>query len=508
MTGITFFIIFVPILSIILLAVNLLFATHNPYDEKRSTFECGFHSFLGQNRTQFNISFFIFALLFLLFDLEILLIYPYSVSHYTNELYGLIIMLIFFIILTIGFTFEFGKKALKIDSKQLFKVNSISKHNVLLRSSSSWIMLLGGLSFGVDSIDFNSISDWVNTPNLPSDSFITDSCTEFFTAIVPSITDLFIGMVNTVVPPLYMCINLGLSNTIVSSCVDWSLSGCTDITTNIVNTANTYGNLYLNNILPDVAHIQKYISYNLTVSMKQELLTSFHLSPTLLGVYKFCAHNNLFTSFCNYWIQYWANYGKIQGFSPLVKSNCTSATDKGNKSDINDSSSNNKGSSNTAVSGDENTKSGEGSNGSDEDDNDKNKDNNYGDNKSSWYSVYSDLSNSELLTRILSTQESWENSFDIANGILSTFNIGPERIFPDQETLDLFRTQVIEMDRLNQDIHSLTRTLWIRGINDPMVQGIFDSNTSNWLQLYEVSRNGTTDIFNQIAPAVLSRDKN
>ena len=137
MTGITFFIIFVPILSIILLAVNLLFATHNPYDEKRSTFECGFHSFLGQNRTQFNISFFIFALLFLLFDLEILLIYPYSVSHYTNELYGLIIMLIFFIILTIGFTFEFGKKALKIDSKQLFKVNSISKHNVLLRSSSS-----------------------------------------------------------------------------------------------------------------------------------------------------------------------------------------------------------------------------------------------------------------------------------------------------------------------------------------------------------------------------------
>jgi len=135
MTSLTFFIIFIPILSVILLAVNLILAPHNPYDEKRSTFECGFHSFLGQNRTQFNISFFIFALLFLLFDLEILLIYPYSVSHYTNELYGLIIMLIFFCILTIGFTFEFGKKALKIDSKQMFKDSYISDNHFLIRSS-------------------------------------------------------------------------------------------------------------------------------------------------------------------------------------------------------------------------------------------------------------------------------------------------------------------------------------------------------------------------------------
>ena len=132
MTSLTFFIIFIPILSIVLLAVNLIFASHNPYDEKKSTFECGFHSFLGQNRTQFNISFFIFALLFLLFDLEILLIYPYSVSHYTNELYGLIIMLIFFTILTIGFTFEFGKKALSIDSKQMFKDNSVSNNHIKL----------------------------------------------------------------------------------------------------------------------------------------------------------------------------------------------------------------------------------------------------------------------------------------------------------------------------------------------------------------------------------------
>jgi NADH-ubiquinone oxidoreductase chain 3 len=88
------------------------------YQEKDSVFECGFHSFLGQNRTQFSISFFIFALLFLLFDLEILLIYPYVVSGYTNGIYGLVIMLVFFLALTLGFAFELGKNALKIDSRQ------------------------------------------------------------------------------------------------------------------------------------------------------------------------------------------------------------------------------------------------------------------------------------------------------------------------------------------------------------------------------------------------------
>ena len=119
MTSITFFFIFIPLLAIILLSLNFIFAPHNPYQEKLSSFECGFHSFLGQNRTQFSISFFIFALLFLLFDLEILLVYPYIVSAYSNGIYGLIIMLVFFFILTLGFVFELGKNALKIDSRQV-----------------------------------------------------------------------------------------------------------------------------------------------------------------------------------------------------------------------------------------------------------------------------------------------------------------------------------------------------------------------------------------------------
>lgn len=118
MSSTIFFFFFIPLLSVILLAVNIILAPRNPYMEKSGVFECGFTSFLGQNRTQFSISFFIFALLFLLFDLEILLVYPYLVSAYVNEAYGLSILMIFLGALTIGFVFELGKKALTIDSRQ------------------------------------------------------------------------------------------------------------------------------------------------------------------------------------------------------------------------------------------------------------------------------------------------------------------------------------------------------------------------------------------------------
>lgn len=122
MTSQVFFFIFIPILAIVLLALNLIFAPHNPYEEKDSAFECGFHSFLGQNRSEFSISFFIFALLFLLFDLEILLVYPYVVSAYVNGVFGLIVMLIFFLVLTLGFAFELGKNALSIESRQVYYI--------------------------------------------------------------------------------------------------------------------------------------------------------------------------------------------------------------------------------------------------------------------------------------------------------------------------------------------------------------------------------------------------
>src|SRR5215471_9275266 len=106
MSGMTFFFILSAVVAVLFLALNFIFAPHNPYQEKYSIFECGFHSFLGQNRTQFGIKFFIYAFLYLILDLEILLIFPFALSSYSNNIYGLSIMLIFTIIVTIGFIFE------------------------------------------------------------------------------------------------------------------------------------------------------------------------------------------------------------------------------------------------------------------------------------------------------------------------------------------------------------------------------------------------------------------
>ena len=118
MSSVTFLFVFVTILTIVFLLLNFILAPHNPYQEKYSIFECGFHSFLGQNRTQFGVKFFIFALVYLLLDLEILVIYPYGISVYENGIFGYILELIFIGIITAGFVFELGKNALKIDSRQ------------------------------------------------------------------------------------------------------------------------------------------------------------------------------------------------------------------------------------------------------------------------------------------------------------------------------------------------------------------------------------------------------
>jgi NADH-ubiquinone oxidoreductase chain 3 len=125
MSSMMIFIILVWIIAILFLVINFIFAPHNPYQEKYSIFECGFHSFIDQNRTQFGIKFFIFALVYLLLDLEIILIYPFAVSEYINNLYGFIITLIFIIIITLGFIFELGKSALEIDNKQIFKIKNV-----------------------------------------------------------------------------------------------------------------------------------------------------------------------------------------------------------------------------------------------------------------------------------------------------------------------------------------------------------------------------------------------
>jgi NADH-ubiquinone oxidoreductase chain 3 len=136
MSSMTFFIILVLIIAVLFLVLNFALAPHNPYQEKYSIFECGFHSFLGQNRTQFGIKFFIFGLVYLLLDLEIISIYPYGVSEYDNGIYGLAIVLIFTLVVTIGFVFELSKNALKIETRQT--LTNLKKSNTSLESFSEF----------------------------------------------------------------------------------------------------------------------------------------------------------------------------------------------------------------------------------------------------------------------------------------------------------------------------------------------------------------------------------
>ena len=67
---------------------------------------------------QFGIKFFIVSILYLIFDIEILVMYPFAISMNINSIYGLSVVLIFIFIITAGFVFELGKNALKIDSRQ------------------------------------------------------------------------------------------------------------------------------------------------------------------------------------------------------------------------------------------------------------------------------------------------------------------------------------------------------------------------------------------------------
>jgi NADH-ubiquinone oxidoreductase chain 3 len=126
MTHILMLFIFVPLLSLILLSLNLLFSPHKPNDFKNSAYECGFSPIYGQTRSIFTIHFYIVAMLFLIFDLEVMLIYPICLVLYEVSYFGFTIALLFFIILTVGFVLEIGSGAISLSNFDVIKTNSNS----------------------------------------------------------------------------------------------------------------------------------------------------------------------------------------------------------------------------------------------------------------------------------------------------------------------------------------------------------------------------------------------
>ena len=112
--------IFVPILALLLLVLNVLLAPSSPDESKVSTYECGFSVIQGQTRSVFHIHFYLVSMLFLIFDLEILLLFPLAVSLYQVNIFGFSVAILFFFVLTIGFVLEIGSGAIKfIESKKV-----------------------------------------------------------------------------------------------------------------------------------------------------------------------------------------------------------------------------------------------------------------------------------------------------------------------------------------------------------------------------------------------------
>lgn len=121
------FFILIPIVSVVLLLINVLLSTSNTYSEKTGPFECGLTSF-NQTRLAFNVSFILVAILFLPFDLELSSILPYSLNLYFTNSYGLVIMIIFILILSIGFIYEINTNAIYI-TKRNIKTPKIMYYN-------------------------------------------------------------------------------------------------------------------------------------------------------------------------------------------------------------------------------------------------------------------------------------------------------------------------------------------------------------------------------------------
>lgn len=119
MTSIIFFTIFIPILGLVLLNINLILAPHKPYKEKKTPFECGFHSFASQNRMQFSVPFYVFTFSYLVLDLELFFGFPIAVTISLNDALGIFTLVVFFIIVSLGFIFELGNNALSLDTKQI-----------------------------------------------------------------------------------------------------------------------------------------------------------------------------------------------------------------------------------------------------------------------------------------------------------------------------------------------------------------------------------------------------
>jgi NADH-quinone oxidoreductase subunit A len=101
-------------IGVALLVSPFLIAYQNPDPEKLSAYECGFNAF-DDARMKFDVRFYLIAILFIIFDLEVAFLFPWAVAFSEVGLYGFWSMMAFLFVLTIGFLYEWRKGALEWD---------------------------------------------------------------------------------------------------------------------------------------------------------------------------------------------------------------------------------------------------------------------------------------------------------------------------------------------------------------------------------------------------------
>jgi NADH-quinone oxidoreductase subunit A len=83
-----------------------------PNPTKYTTYECGMET-IGESRIQFNFRYYFFALLFVIFDVQVVFLYPWAVEFNQLKLFGLVVMLVFILIMMVGFVYAWKKGVLK-----------------------------------------------------------------------------------------------------------------------------------------------------------------------------------------------------------------------------------------------------------------------------------------------------------------------------------------------------------------------------------------------------------
>ena len=109
--SIILFLIIALVLSVAFIVINFILSPKKPDPEKLSAYECGFEPF-NDSRMEFDVRFYLVAILFIIFDLEIAFLFPWAVSLGNIGLLGFCSMMIFLFILTVGFIYEWKKGAL------------------------------------------------------------------------------------------------------------------------------------------------------------------------------------------------------------------------------------------------------------------------------------------------------------------------------------------------------------------------------------------------------------